>query len=394
MSTLSFMPWCRIDKTYEVGCIKILPFERHNSLEGMDDASQCHVNMIMATYKNIEGKPVDRTALVAWNGKSLIDNLTDEEIEIVHELTTVACFCGLAKREYLNPLGPYCNSDCFVLYIQKFDKTDFTAITIRRRDGRTLSGWPIDEIAITIPVHCHTIEKVTLDEALLKALSNFREQSNNNKWGRWQNAISCFNQANTDNDSIRYQAEWVLLCSAFEHLLGAKSEAKDVASKFSETMIPSEPLLACNAMRRSGKWADKGKSLRYEWMREFYRIRGDFAHGKLSTQQPTVWNPLEHLVLAAISFPLVVKSLLGESNYKMTEEDQAQIDCFEKLADTPDFLKPPQYQKGSLDSHWRRLCSKRKWEIASKNALKEFVGNERTKEESKPERGARVPSKS
>ncbi len=368
-----FMPWCRIDKAYKIDEIDIYPFERHKLIEGLDDDEQRSVNTIMATYKTIEGKPVDRAALVRYADKSLIDNLTEDEREIVQELVVMACFCGLAKRDYFNPGGRYSNSDCFTLYIQKFKgtNTDFTAITTRRREGFNQDVWPIEGISITIPVHCHMVNEVSLDGALLNALVKYRIQAEKKEWARWQNAISCFTHANTDSENIPYQVEWVLLCSALEHLLNAKSNQYDVARKFSDVMIPSEPLLVSKARRRLVEWKDGAKSLRYEWMREFYRIRGDFAHGKLYTDKQYVWNPREHLVLATIAFPLVLKCLLEKTGeYKLTIEDLSQIDSFEALADTKDFLKPPPEQKSSIDTHWVRLCRDRKSKIAFEKTFK------------------------
>ena len=90
-------------------------------------------------------------------------------------------------------------------------------------------------------------------------------------------------------------------------------------------------------------------------MKEFYRVRGDFAHGRLKTKQPAVWNPLEHIVLATIGFPLLVRCLLKKkAKYQVTDSDQAQIDAFEKLA-AEQFLRPPADQKNSMDSIWFRL---------------------------------------
>lgn len=374
---LAFMPWCRIDRAYEESGIAILPFERHAPIDGLDDAGHCRVNTILAAYKTIEGRSVDRAALVRFVNKALLADLNEEETATLHEFVTLACFCGLANREYFNSLGSYCNSDCFSLYFQKFDKADFTAITTRRLEGQKLSVWPIDNIAITIPVHCHTVREVKLDETLLKALTCHREKSHDEDWAKWQNALTCFNQANTDSDNIRHQVEWVLLCSAVEHILGAKGEAKDVAPKFAEAMTPSEPLLTRDASRRSKRWDDSGQALRYEWMREFYRIRGDFAHGKLSTQQPAAWNPLEHLVLATISFPLVVRCLLKKvACYELTDDDRAQIEAFERFADTADFLRPPSGQKNSLDSHWSRLCSDRRSSLVRQRVIKEIESKE------------------
>lgn len=153
---LLFMPWCPIIKRYEAGEITILPFGRHRPIRGLDDAGQCRVNAIMATYKDIKGKAVHKAAVVHYGSNSPIHDLADDDIDVAQELVALACFSGLAGREYFNSLGPYCNADCFSLHVQKFDKVDFTALTTRRREGRTLSGWPIDDIQITVPVHCHT----------------------------------------------------------------------------------------------------------------------------------------------------------------------------------------------------------------------------------------------
>jgi hypothetical protein len=371
MSMLLFMPWCPIDRVYQVGDMTLLPFERKKPIVGLNQEDQTQVNTIMGIYKDIEGEPVNNAALIRCSGKAIIEDLNETEIDEAYDLVALACFCGLANRQYFNSLGPYCNSDSFSLYVQKFKDTEFIALSSRRRDGSNMSAWAIDEIAITIPVHVHTIRSVTLDEKLMGAILAHRNGAGY-EWGRWQSAISCFNWGNTDSENIRHQVEWVNLCGAFEHLLAAKPMAEDVARRFSEVLIPCDPLLARDSNRRGAKGGDKGQSLRYEWMREFYRIHGDFAHGKLSSLQATEWAPLEHLVLAAIAFPLVVKGLLNRAGkYDLTGRDRGEIDAFEQFADTRGFLKPPADQKSSLDSHWERSVDDRRWkrttrEIAEK----------------------------
>lgn len=47
MSMLLFMPWCRIDKTYEVGDGTILRFERQKPIAGLSQEGQIQVNTIM-----------------------------------------------------------------------------------------------------------------------------------------------------------------------------------------------------------------------------------------------------------------------------------------------------------------------------------------------------------
>ena len=133
-------------------------------------------------------------------------------------------------------------------------------------------------------------------------------------------------------------------------------------------------------------------------MREFYRVRGDFAHGRLRTRQPLTWNPLEHLVLATIAFPLVVKSLLAKTKgYRFTTEDLAQIDSFERLADTADFLRPPADRKGSMDSHWARILRESKWTGVSKQmveTLKKMRNRSSKTNGATPSGGSRQPDDS
>src|SRR5262245_46930289 len=119
MSMLAFMPWCRVDKIYEVGGIQILPFERHASIDGLDAASQCYIKTILATYKTIEGKPVDRAAITRFVDKSVLADLSEEERAAFQETMVLACFSGLSHREYFNPVGRYANRDCFSFYFQK-----------------------------------------------------------------------------------------------------------------------------------------------------------------------------------------------------------------------------------------------------------------------------------
>jgi len=358
MPALQFMPWCRIDKTYFVGDVGLIPFHRDRPAEGLDELTTLKVRTILSSYKDLDGHPVREAALVQYGTKSPLADLTDGELELTREHVQLACFSALAKREYFNQLGPYCNTDCFILYGQRFDDLAFVAIRSRRREGRTIDGRPLADMVFSTPVHASTVRQVSLDETLLAALLAFRKDTSDEEWSRWQNAIACFNQANTDNDSIQYQVEWVLLASAFEHLVAARSNAEDVAQKFTDAVIPVRSLSTGSAKRQSNRWSDKSKSLRYEWMREFYRIRGDFAHGRLKTQQPAVWIPLEHIVLATIAFPLLVRCVLKQKGkYQLRDEDEMQINAFEGFADEQ-FLSPPNGQTSSIDSVWGRALQK------------------------------------
>ena len=358
MSMLVFMPWCPIDKVYRAGNFCILPFGHDSRIDGLDEAILEQLNTMMQSYKNIDGNPVERSAIIRHGDRLLVDDLSDEQRDMASSFITIACFSGLANRGYFNPCGHYCNVECFDVYVQDFSNADFTVFDLRRREGPTFSGWLSRKVSITIPLQCHTIQGISLDAELLDGLAYYRDHTENSEWARWENAISCFNQANTDSNNVPYHTEWVLLCSAFEHILSAKPKAKDVADSFARNLVPDKELPITDVPRFPDSIEQHNESVRHLWMREFYRIRGDFAHGRLNVQQPTIWNPREHLMLATIAFPLLVKLLLNKaSDYALTGNDQAQINVFEKFAGACDFLTPPRNQKGSLDSHWGRLLN-------------------------------------
>jgi len=348
------MPWCRLDKVYKAGDISLIPYNSTDP-RGIDSASVIKINSVLSSYRDIKGVPVQQVTLLSYKERAVLDDLTDDEIRDAYELADLACFTGLAKREYFNGIGAYSNTDCFRVYGQKVSGSGFISLRSRRRDGETWDLRQVKETVFTAPIHVQTISRVSLDQNLISSLLSFCSTCPDNNWARWQNAMACFNQANTDNESVRFQVEWVLFCSAFEHILEAKPDYKDVARRFQECMVPTCGITVENSKRRSVQWKDIAAHIRYEWMKEFYSVRGDFAHGKLLTKRPTAWSQQEHLVLAAIGFPLLVKSLLRRAgHYGLSNEDIAQINSFEQLADE-DFIKPPADQRNSMDSVWSRL---------------------------------------
>lgn len=63
-------------------------------------------------------------------------------------------------------------------------------------------------------------------------------------------------------------------------------------------------------------------------MRGSYRLQGDLDHGWLVPNQPdAAWLEAEHLTVAHLSFPLVVRV-----RYQLTRKDKTWLSAFEELA--------------------------------------------------------------
>src|SRR2546422_1781023 len=92
------MPWCRIARAYRVGDVTIEPYR--GALGGVDDAVQRQLARVLAGYRTIEGRPVDRAAVVRYGDKPFGADLSPEEIESIYEWVQIACFAGLAGRRF------------------------------------------------------------------------------------------------------------------------------------------------------------------------------------------------------------------------------------------------------------------------------------------------------
>ena len=129
-------PWCRLERACRVENVEIAPYFGH--LDGADDATQELFRLVLGTYRNIEGKPVDHAAVVRYAEIPFGQDLTSQVIGELNEAVTLACFASLAARRFFTPEAPV-NSDVFGLFIQRLDNPEFIAFRSRRREGHTWS---------------------------------------------------------------------------------------------------------------------------------------------------------------------------------------------------------------------------------------------------------------
>jgi hypothetical protein len=245
----------------------------------------------------------------------------------------LACVVCLSGRELLTTAEPYCNSDCFAVYQRQYRRSQGTsAPPIRRRDDipMGLSGLALK---VHAPKHTVPIMRLSLEEAFFNALSELRRKligsGRLEQWARWQESIFCFNQANSDSGAIPPHIEWVLMASAIQRILNTPSKADVFALRFRSELFPND------SKRQNAEMVES-------WAREFYRYRGNYAHGQLRPHGRAQWPREQHLLCGAIAFPLLLKILLqSEGVYLPTKRDAAQPGALARLLEE---LKDPTVQ--------------------------------------------------
>ncbi len=329
--TLHFLPWCRLDREYRAGPVALLSFSTDHVSANFEPAVSEAVNAILADFIGVDGLSVTRCALVSLQDHPFVEGYGDAtDFETLYDHVQMACLSSLEGREYLGRAEPYGNSECFAMYSRQYRDGAAAAPPIVRRDS-TPTWRAGAALRVHIPVQTVAIPRVTLNEQLFSALAKqghrMLEAGRSDRWAVWAESIYSFNLANTDSEGMSGHVEWVLIASAIERLLRARSSADDVANK-------------TVAALSSGNGLDPSASeLVRDWASEFYRLRNDFAHGKMRTRQPRTWNAACHLLLGAIAMPLLVKSLLAEEGtYELTENDDCEVAAFSRF--TADLRDP------------------------------------------------------
>jgi hypothetical protein len=171
--------------------------------------------------------------------------------------------------------------------------------------------------------------------ALLTALIKSR---GNEDWEPILESILNYNLANTDSSDMPLHFECVFLVSSFERLLDCGNGKEDqLANEFSQLLRPQEniTLSSCKLFKDEevAKRFGKAQFIREAWIRDFFRYRGEMAHGIVGLKYPGVWTIRDHLLLGSYVFPIVLKLRLEQlGNLSRSESDQSRIDGFELYA--------------------------------------------------------------
>jgi hypothetical protein len=370
MGTLFFFPWLRLNREITVGNFSLVRYSRGESPAGPGTEEQAIIDDVLNPYLEGPGEPITHATLLGSNKRGLFDELNDEERMEAFVFSELLSLAGIAHREYFSQLGQYCNRDHFRLIGQKFDRPGGSLFTLRRRDGATRQFWPKGDYEVYKPEHVLLTTLAKLDEPLLESLLSAQGLP---IWTDLYESILNFNLANTDSAAITEHTEVVLLVSAFERLLKCDHGKEDeLADKFSQVLVPSSEIAPNTCARLSvGQTLDrfrKSGSVRDMWIRDFFRLRGNMAHGKITPRSPQVWLTPVHLLLGSYVFPLLVKTMLQQEKiYQMGENDQFDIDVFEPLASEDLFNSN---HKIGDEYFWNKVIDEKKGERRVKNAIK------------------------
>jgi hypothetical protein len=338
MSMLVFFPWLKMSGQGEIVNFRLMEYKRRELPAGSGTPLQQEIDSILESYRAHGQQPIDRATILVVGESGLTRELAEEEINAVFAFAELVAFAGLATRQFFSHFE-YSNRDLFQVVVQRYSEAKGGAtFTYRRRDGFVTNYVTRDALAIQRPGHIVVPMKATVDIPLLNAFVQAREQFDQESWNAYFEAIVNYGIANRDSPDLTLHTEAVLMSGAFERLFNLRSgKENELAESFTAALQPAEEIPAETCARFSDPEAEpflrKHYPVRNAWIRDFFRFRGNLAHGQIAPGYRSRWSLQEHLLLASYIFPLLVKCKLSRDGlYTLTDRDQADIDVFEKLA--------------------------------------------------------------
>lgn len=338
--TVCFFPWLSSSESASFSGFQLIPYpgEDHGRFAQEDVAT-----IEWATQGFLVARLATRfrkTTLLVLDGKEPLDRLSEEEHRTAFAFAELLAFCALSNRIFFFPLGGYCNRGAFQLVIQEVKGTDGSrgrTYTKRRRDGFTSVLDMDQERLILRPSHIEPPFSFPnqLDKELLEALLGAREKLPPDRWTQIWDSIVGFNLANTDSPEFTEHLEVVFLLGAFQRLLDCGSKMKALSAPLRKILQPHHDCLSSDVARFSGKLSKDEQSfpVRDLWIRDFYEMRGEMAHGKRASDKRQLWTLHDHLLLGSFVFPLALKRVLSvEGLYGWTKDDARNLEAFEALA--------------------------------------------------------------
>jgi hypothetical protein len=338
MSMLVSFPWLEMRGQGEIANLRFMEYKRGELPAGSGTAIQQEIDSILKPYIAHGTRPIERATIIAISGSDLTLDLEDDEINAVFAFSELLAFAGLAKRQFFSQCE-YCNRDLFQVVVQRYSEAQGgAAFTSRRRDGSVTRYVTRRALAIQRPGDIQAPVSARVDIPLLNALVQAQRELDQEIWNVYFEAIVNYGVANRDSPDLTLQIEAVLMIGAFERLFdlrGGKENA--LAHSFAAALQPTEEVAIETCTRFSTPDAQsflrKHHSVRNAWIRDFFRLRGNLAHGLIAPGYPSKWTLQEHLLLGSYIFPLLVKCKLSRDGlYTLTDRDQDDIDVFERLA--------------------------------------------------------------
>jgi hypothetical protein len=270
---------------------------------------------------------------------------------------TLALACLAEQRFLEGHLSPHLNATMFRMIGQGVTAgSDRMAIFHPRRGGGlNVGGLRFNDIVFQQPPQIEGTECNVIGIRLLKALEKAR-RARHSVWEPIESSLELFLLGHAESPELGWDSCVMLSAMAFERLLEPKkSSAMAVAEAFEKLWAPYSRLKLADAKRikpdqkRDFVAEQLAWPVHRKWMKELYEARSARAHRGHRSDFSRNWEDLQHMVIAAFTYPLAVKLRLSAVGlYELDDKELGACEALDKLLDGhwgKGWQKPPEWSK-------------------------------------------------
>ena len=339
MDELVIFPWWKsIDRTHpgrelRIGRWKIYPFERDTETSFPPRIAEI-IRRLLKAYVTPQNRPISACTVAKIETAEWLAPLR-EDFD-TDNLVTVVTTAGLATRRFFQDGLRYSTAAEFEGQCWS-NAANAEGITYswRRKDGNGLGYQPLNHPGLfRFPLPHFPGVHQDLDWELANALHP-AIQAPVGFSSDLVSALHCFNLANTDHPTTPLAVELTLLSGAFDRLIGG-SQGHRREDAFVDGMkrlrAQAGPVPGQLPGHRVVGTPGVGDTAFDIWARDFYRARGDLAHGRQRYNRQRAWLPEEHVLLASSLFPLLLRmKLLSSGHLSQRYARKGELSAFEGL---------------------------------------------------------------
>jgi hypothetical protein len=332
MGTIAFFPWARLRTSMvHQGHFSLIPFDTDANPLAPKFAEEWElVKSFISNYHELHGKPVKEAAMLLIDAAPMASDFTDDQLELGFMYREILCTAALSSREYFS--HTYFNADNLRLVIQRVapENSGMLSIVSRRRDGSQTRVFAPGIFRETRPFHV-TNDQIHFDQKLAVSLLQAFDAGGDD-WQDIEDAIRNFNAASSDSSQIHQRQELGITVAAIERVLGSEHTEKQLAAKFTAALSLLGESRPKSGGRQRNAELSGFESTREAWLRDLYRLRNPYTHGRTKPRYASMWTTQEHILLTSFIFPILLKiRLQAMGKYSMVDDDFRQIYYFDQL---------------------------------------------------------------
>jgi hypothetical protein len=334
-----FLPWVTLPEEVELGGFRFAPVEA-DCLDNLftDRDTVTSIAGMLRGYVDTQKKPIASCTIMTKPQARPPWYISETEIAAAFSAARTLALAAMSEQRFFEGhFAPHTNATAFRAIGQKISPPNTgMAVPIPWRDGGLMTGGlKFGDFVFQVPLQAHGTNCPAIPGRFLAALEQARRDETET-WDAIEASLPIWLLGNSEDTTL--SACVTLDAIAFERLLSPKPSAQEFArafgclwSQFGRTTVAS-----ARRVKADPKFKDDQQSwlVCQKWARELYEERNVFSHHPRHADIATNWEPSQHLVLAAYTYPLTIKLLLERDGmYALCEEERGCCFALDPLLD-------------------------------------------------------------